>query len=330
MSSTPAWPSRIALGALTAIALSLLLPGAARAQGPKVAASIAPVHSLVAAVMEGVGEPELIMPGATSPHGAALTPGQVSAIQGADLVFWIGERLETHMSRVLATVPRGRVVELGEITGLTPRRPGASAAKARNHAADHDGGTDHGGEAHHDEESHDHAGTDPHYWLDPANVRAMTAAVEAALSKADPDNAARYAANGQAFAERLDALRTTLRQRLEPLEGRGIVVFHDGYAHLVEPFGLRVLAVVNVAPDVPLGAARLRRVRAVLAEHPDACLFAEPQFPDRILDRITDGTSVARGTLDLLGAAIEPGPHHYEALMLGLAGSLEACLRRSG
>jgi zinc transport system substrate-binding protein len=47
----------------------------------KVVASIKPIHSLVAAVMEGVGEPGLIIEGAGSPHTYALKPSQAQMLE---------------------------------------------------------------------------------------------------------------------------------------------------------------------------------------------------------------------------------------------------------
>ncbi|MBM3559858.1 MAG: zinc ABC transporter substrate-binding protein, partial [Alphaproteobacteria bacterium] len=52
--------------------LSALHPAAA--ETPAVVASIPPVHSLVAAVMEGVGKPALLIPGAVSEHTYTLKP----------------------------------------------------------------------------------------------------------------------------------------------------------------------------------------------------------------------------------------------------------------
>ena len=52
-------------------ALSLtatLMGGAAYADTPQVAVDIAPVHSLVARVMAGIGEPDLIIQPGASPH----------------------------------------------------------------------------------------------------------------------------------------------------------------------------------------------------------------------------------------------------------------------
>ena len=54
---------------LSYTAISLVLGNAAFADVPKVAVDIAPVHSLVARVMEGVGTPKLVIPAGASPHG---------------------------------------------------------------------------------------------------------------------------------------------------------------------------------------------------------------------------------------------------------------------
>src|SRR3546814_3776553 len=61
-----------------ALAASVLLPGAAAAEQPEVIASIKPIHSLAAAVMAGVAVPELLVPGAASPHSYALRPSDAA------------------------------------------------------------------------------------------------------------------------------------------------------------------------------------------------------------------------------------------------------------
>ena len=62
--------------------------------GTEVVASIKPVHSLVAGVMAGIGEPHLIVRGGGSPHGFAMRPSDARALASAGLVFWIGPDME--------------------------------------------------------------------------------------------------------------------------------------------------------------------------------------------------------------------------------------------
>ena len=79
---------------LTALsAMTALMGTTAMAEVPNVAVDIAPVHSLVARVMAGVGAPDLIIPAGASPHEYALRPSDAAALQDADLVFWVGEGL---------------------------------------------------------------------------------------------------------------------------------------------------------------------------------------------------------------------------------------------
>ena len=59
----------------------------------KVVASIKPIHSLASYLMDGVGKPDLIVDGYSSPHGFALKPSHAKMLQEADIVFWVGDDL---------------------------------------------------------------------------------------------------------------------------------------------------------------------------------------------------------------------------------------------
>ena len=103
---------------LSMLILAFGLSDASAAEAPRVVVSIKPLHSLVAGVMEGVGEPLLLMEGASSPHGYSLRPSQARAIHGADLVVWIGEGLMATLKRPIAARD-GRSLEVAELDGIT-------------------------------------------------------------------------------------------------------------------------------------------------------------------------------------------------------------------
>src|SRR5258705_3350934 len=119
---------------------------------PNVLVSIKPLHSIVAAVMEGAGAPELLLTGAASPHSYALKPSDARKIARAEVIFWTGPVLETFLETPLANLGRrARIVPLGDAQGVT-RLP---ARKGGVWEADED--DDHSG------------GIDGHLWLDPRN-----------------------------------------------------------------------------------------------------------------------------------------------------------------
>ena len=67
----------------------------------KVVTTIKPLHSLVSSVMEGVGEPSLIIEGTNNPHTFVFKPSHAELLEEADIVFWIGEGLEAFMEKPL-------------------------------------------------------------------------------------------------------------------------------------------------------------------------------------------------------------------------------------
>jgi len=159
---------------LPAVLALTLTAGSAMAEARiRVSASIVPIHGLVAAVMEGVAEPDLILPPGASPHGYALRPSDALALSRADVIFRVGPSLEAFLNRPLANLSKkARVVELIEAPGmrLLPVRDN-EAFEPHHHDhgehADHDGHDDHEKHADHDghddhEKHADHDGHDDH------------------------------------------------------------------------------------------------------------------------------------------------------------------------
>lgn len=147
-----------------------LFAGTAMADVPRVAVDIAPVHSLVARVMEGVGTPSLIVQPGASPHEYSLRPSEAKALQDADLVFWIGEDLTPWMEESIETLADdAAVTTLLEADGtvLLEFREGALFEAHVHGDEDHAAGDDHNHEEHsedgHDDHVHvDHADEEAH------------------------------------------------------------------------------------------------------------------------------------------------------------------------
>src|SRR5688500_8668175 len=108
-----------ALVLLLTLGTGPLLPATAAA-APEVVVSIKPIHSLVAGVMQGVGEPLLLVKGFGSEHSYSLRPSEARALAQADVVFWVGETMEAFLIKPIESLSReARILELGEAPGLT-------------------------------------------------------------------------------------------------------------------------------------------------------------------------------------------------------------------
>ena len=287
----------------------------------RVVASIKPVHSLVSAVMDGTGEPELIIQGANSPHTFSLRPSDARNIQDADVIFMVGDALETSLAGSIDTLGReARVVKLADTDGLM-RLPLREGATFEDHDHDH--------EAEGDEEDHEDESFDMHIWLDPVNARTMVGAIAETLSAVDPANGPAYESNAQAASGRLDELIDRIDADVAAVRGRPFIVFHDAYHYFEDRFELGAAGSASVSPDRPPGARRITELRERVRDLGVVCVLAEPQFDPRLVNVIIEGTSAQSGTVDPLGASLDSGPDMYFMLLHDMAASFTDCLSQA-
>ena len=321
---------------MASVAIAAAASGATAA--PDVVVSIKPIHSLVAAIMRGVGEPQLIVEGAASPHTYNLRPSNARKLETADVVFWVGPGLEAFLEKPLeALATKATVVELEDAKGLEklPFREGGpfeahdhgdEGHDGHNGHAEEEGAHDHGHDHAEGHEDHDHGAYDTHLWLDPTNAKAMAQTIETALIAADAGNAATYQSNTKKLIDDLDALDTELAETVKPVKDKPFIVFHDAYQYFEHRYGVKTAGSITVSPETLPGADRVKQMQEKVRQLGATCVFAEPQFEPKLISVITEGTAAKSATLDPEAATLEPGPDLYFKLMRGIAGSLKDCL----
>ncbi|MFK0330227.1 zinc ABC transporter substrate-binding protein ZnuA [Rhizobium sp. NPDC090275] len=325
--------------ALQGLALpALLLAGTAHgADAPVVVTSIKPVHSLVSAIMQGVGTPELIVDGAASPHTYSMKPSNAKALQDAKVVFWVGPGMEAFLEKPLEALGEdASVAELDKAPGLTKLKFREGGAFEAHDDGDHDGDAheaghdhDHATEAHDDHDhDHGHGAFDTHLWLDPVNAKAMAAEITTTLVAADPANALAYQANAETLNAKLDALDKEISGIVSPVKDKPFIVFHDAYQYFENRYKVRVAGSITVSPETIPGAERIAEIHKKVADLGATCVFAEPQFQPRLVDVVLEGTKAKAGVLDPEAATLDAGPDLYFKLMRGIANNLKDCLSR--
>ena len=335
-----------------ALTMALLARLAAPASAaPKVVASIKPLHSLVAGVMKGVGEPYLLIKGAASPHTFSLKPSDAREIERARVIFWVGELLAPSLERPLEVLPkRAEVVAMTELKGLKllKIREGGLWEAHDDHHDDHGHGKakddhhdDHkhakAKDDHHDDHKHEkakddhhgehhHGHLDAHAWLDPVYAKKWVHEITHELEEVDPANKDKYEANEKRLMARLDALHEELKSTLAPLKGAPYIVFHDAYQYFEKRYGLNAIGSVTLSPEIKPGAARLVEIRKKVRDTKSICVFSEPQFQPKLVKVVMEGTGAGTGVLDPLGADIPAGEDAYFTLLRNMAKSLKGCL----
>ena len=319
---------------------------------PKVVTSIKPLHSLISYVMDGVGSPNLLVDGSSSPHTFQLKPSHATMLQEADVVFWIGEDLESFLETPLDSI----AVNARKITLMDSDQIELLKFREKNvfedHHDEHEGHDDHdeheehadghdeheghddhdeheehanGHDEHegHDDHGHHHGEFDIHFWLDPEIAKSIVKIASLELSKVDPANQATYQTNASNAVSELDKLINDTRTKIN--SDAKYIVFHDAYQYFEQRFGIEVIGALTVNPEVLPGAKQLAEIREVIEHEKVNCLFSEPQFNPSIANTIAQDTGIKAAVLDPLGAELEPGKELYFQLINDMARSFESC-----
>lgn len=277
----------------------------------RVLTSIKPLQLIAAAVQDGVGTPEVLLPPGASPHNYALRPSDVRRVTEVALLYWIGPDMESFLPRVLKSRSLPSVA-VQTLPGLSLRHFG----EGETHAD-------------HDEHDHDHqpGSLDAHLWLLPANARVIAERMATDLSAADPTNSARYQANLKSFSERLNALDQRLKQRVAGVAGKPYFVFHEAFDYFESAYGLQHAGVFSIASEVQPGAQHVAAMRERLQQVGPTCVFSEPPLRPRLVNTLTEGLPVRLAELDALGGKdIAVNAQGYEQLLETLGNDLAGCL----
>ena len=307
---------------------------------PAVVTSIKPIHSLVSNVMNGVGEPYLIITDTNSPHSFTLKPEDASKLQGADIVFWIGEEIETFLEKPLGSIAiRARKISFMESDDIQKLkfRENSIFDEHDDHDDheehddhddheehdDHDDHEEHDDHDKHDDHGHHHGEFDSHIWLDPINAKEIVSIIADELSLIDPSNKSKYIENAKSTATQLDNLIRETEKTLD--KDISYVVFHDAYQYFEERFNVAASGALTLNTDVLPGARQIMNIRELIEDKNISCILSEPQFNPKIIETIAEDTNIKTGVLDPLGATIPSGKDQYFLLIDDLAASLEKC-----
>ncbi len=186
--------------------------------------------------------------------------------------------------------------------------------------ADDEHGDEHEDDEHADEHGHHHGEFDPHVWHDVANGVLMVEAIRDALSVADPDNAASYATNADAYLAELTELDGWAMEQIEsiPPARRKLVTAHDTFGYFAARYGLEVvgtgLASFSTEAADPSAGEMAELIETIQAEGVPA-LFAENVSNPALIKRIAQETGATIGEplyTDALGAADSSGATYID------------------
>ena len=310
----------------------MLFSGSANADGPRVVADIAPIHSLVSMVMDGVGQPQLLVPQNISPHHYSMRPSEAEALQEAKLVVYVGHDMSPWLEPVLETLAASAsaldLSKVDNIMQLAYREGPIFDDHDEEGHDDHDeeGHDDHDEEGHDDHAHHDHDGVDPHMWLDPMNAKLWLHAIASELTRIDPKNADRYDENARSSSRTITLAMAQAEGHLASGKDNGFLVYHDAYQYFEKRFNRVAVGSISLGDASKPSAKRLRELKVLFEEEGVSCVLTEPQYSSKIVDSVFGGFKPTVGVVDPIGIDLELGATLYPELLENIALSIAQCV----
>ena len=331
----------------------------------KVVTSIKPIHSLASYLMDGIGKLDLIVDGYASPHGFSMKPSHAKMLQNAELIFWVGEDLESFLEKPLSSIAKkAEKIELIEIKGLNVLKfrernifdehnhddhddhdnhddhgkkeddhddhyDHDDHSKKEEHD-DHDDHDDHGKkEEHDDHDDHDDHEGHAHGEYDP-HIWLDTMNAKAMLNEMAEHLIENDPKNEAKYKSNLDKAlkdidKLTIEVMTELNNSVSSIVFHDAYQYFEKRFNVNVLGAFTVNTDVMPGAEQLAEIREIIEHDKVACVFSEPQFNPDIINAVAKDMKIKTGVLDPLGATLDSGKDLYFKLIRNMSASFKGC-----
>ncbi len=273
-----------------------------QARDLNVVVSIKPIHSLVAALMKGVGHPQLLVPAGETPWQHRWSPAQQAQLDQADLVIWIGPELEHFLVKPLQKQGlKAQVMTLldNEAIKVLPSR-------------------------------WNDTDRDPYLWLDTRNAIILIDEFTRRLMDLDPERTHVYRRNRDAIMKKVAELDRQLEYGYRGLKAGLVLETYDTLQYFQQAYALRLAKVLSPRPGVAAKVTDLLREHAKLLDGEYACVATETgmDFPEWSLLMKDVKVPVAR--LDSFGTRFQPGPDLYLKVMAYDTKVLKECIQPGG
>lgn len=214
---------------------------------------------------------DALVPVGVDPHSFEPTPADVRRVADSTVLIVNGAGLETFLQRLLANAGGKRLL-IQAAQGLTSRQPSAGEPVDADNSID------------------------PHFWLDPNNAVQYVENIRAGLTQADPDGAASYAANAQAYVAKLQELDPWIVAQTQavPAERRLLVTNHETLGYFADRYGFKIIGAIipSVSADAAPAAQQLAKLIDQIKATRAPAIFLETGANPELANQVARETGV--------------------------------------
>ena len=238
----------------------------------KVVTTTTVIYDIVRQVGGEVVSVDYICRGDQDPHFLEVLPSYMLKIRKADLMFQNGLGLELWAQKLIDG-SRNPDLKLIDLSRDIPKR-GIPTGKIDASQGDI------------------HPFGNPHYWLDPENVKIMAGEILAQLSIHDPANQMAFKSNHDRFVSDLAKKGQEWAQALGMVQDKKMIVYHDSWIYFAERFGIRIAGFIEPKPGIPPTPSHNAELIRLISGSDIELILMENYYSDSSPNQIAEATGI--------------------------------------
>jgi zinc/manganese transport system substrate-binding protein len=221
---------------------------------------------------------DFIVRGDQNPHFVEVKPSYMMKLKSADVFLLIGMELEMWAPQIIDG-SRNASLDVVDLSGNVQKLEVPAKVDASQ------------GDV--------HRFGNPHYWLDPRNIRPMSELIIAALAKVSPGDAPFFRSNADAYLKKLDAKIVEWEATMRPLAGSKIITFHRSWSYFAHWLGIVVAGEVEPKPGIAPSPSHTAELMQLIRQGNIKAIVVDPFYdmsaPEQIV-RATDAKVIRLAT----------------------------------
>lgn len=212
---------------------------------------------------------ESIVRGDQNPHGIEVKPSYMMRLKSADLFLMVGMDLELWAPQIIDG-SRNSALEVVDLS----RRIAKLEIPASLSASQGDV----------------HRYGNPHYWLDPRNIRIVVEDIVGALSRKSPADQQVFQRNGETYLKKLQTQIRRWEEVMKPFAGSRIITFHKSWTYFAAWLGLTVADQVEPKPGIAPSPSHTAKLISLVRQSGIRVIVVEPFYDASAAEQIARAT----------------------------------------
>ncbi len=219
-----------------------------------------------------------LMGSGVDPHLYKASEGDVSKLSEADIIFYNGLHLEGKLVEVFEKMAHQNKKTIALSDALDKNTLIGSEFFASNY--------------------------DPHIWFNVDYWKEATKYVVKQLSEAVPEHQAVFKTNGEAYLNKLEALKTKLNKTIQtlPEDKRVLVTAHDAFNYFGKSFGFEVVGLQGISTATEAGVQDVQKMSDFIIDQKVKAIFIESSVPRRTIEAVKAAVNAKNHDVEIGGS----------------------------